>query len=62
MDDIYMLLIFSTILTTVSFVLLAVLAIHTFKMNKKINSIESKWNSYILGSHTQNHKYPLHHT
>lgn len=57
----YEFLIYSVIITTISFVLIAFLAIYAVKTKKKLDSIESSWHSFLLGSHRHKEKYPVHH-
>ena len=55
------LLVYSTIITSISLLLLVVLVILMYKTSKKVKSIESSCHSFLLGSHRHKEKYPVHH-
>ena len=56
----YELVIYSAILTSISFLLLVILVIFLYKTSKTVKSIESSWHSFVLGSHRHKEKYPIH--
>lgn len=55
------LLVYSAIITSISFLLLVIVVILMVKNSKKVKSIESSWHSFLLGSHRHKEKYPVHH-
>lgn len=55
------LLVYSAVITTISLLLLVIVVIFMYKVSKKLNSIESSWHSFLLGSHRHREKYPTHH-
>lgn len=55
------LLVYNAAITSISLIVLVVLVIFMYKVSKKLNSIESSWHSFLLGSHRHKEKYPVHH-
>lgn len=55
------LLVYTAAITSISLIVLVVLVVFMYKVSKKLNSIESSWHSFLLGSHRHKEKYPVHH-